>query len=165
MDLEDTLDELAPALLRYCRGRSGDAGLAEDAAQEALIALVERWRRHGPPDSPAAFAFTVARRRLGRRLAANRLWAPLEAALSYAATGTSEPHGALEVKDELQATAEAMRQLSPRLREALLLVSAGGLDTAGAAQVLGVSISALKMRVARARARLLELLPEVHHEH
>ncbi|MEO1369182.1 MAG: sigma-70 family RNA polymerase sigma factor, partial [Acidobacteriota bacterium] len=79
MDLDTTLDELAPALLRFCRGRSGDAGLAEDAAQEALMALVDRWRRLGPPSSPAAFAFTVARRRLGRRLTARRLWAPLEA--------------------------------------------------------------------------------------
>ena len=163
MDLDETLDELAPALLRYCRGRSGDAGLAEDTAQEALIALVERWRRLGPPDSPAAFAFTVARRRLGRRLAMRRLWAPLEAAASF--TSNDAPIEALEIKEELRATADAVNKLKPKLRDALLLVSAGGLDTAGAAQVLGISVSALKMRVARARDRLLEELSEEHHEH
>ncbi|MEO1088113.1 MAG: sigma-70 family RNA polymerase sigma factor [Acidobacteriota bacterium] len=167
MDLDTTLDELAPALLRYCRGRSGDAGLAEDAAQEALMALVDRWRRLGPPESPAAFTFTVARRRLGRRLMARRLWAPLEALGASARDDVSAPGpGArLEIREELRATTDAIERLSPKLREALLLVSAGGLDTADAAQVLGISPSALKMRVSRARARLLDDLHEVGYAH
>lgn len=34
------VEALAPGLLRYCLGRSGNAALAEGAAQEALAALV-----------------------------------------------------------------------------------------------------------------------------
>jgi len=54
MDLESEVEEIAPRLLRYCLGEIGDRGLAEEAAQEGLTALVQRWRRQGPPESPAA---------------------------------------------------------------------------------------------------------------
>jgi RNA polymerase sigma factor (sigma-70 family) len=78
MELEEELIRLAPGVLRYCRGRLGDPALAEEASQEALTALVMRWRRHGPPDSPAAFAFTVARRRSARLAWRRRLLSPFE---------------------------------------------------------------------------------------
>ncbi|MEM9554565.1 MAG: sigma-70 family RNA polymerase sigma factor [Acidobacteriota bacterium] len=154
MSLDDAVDALVVPLLRYCRGRTRDEALAEDAAQEALAALVDRWRRHGPPSSPAAFAFTVARRRLGRVLARRRLWAPLEAVAAWAGGG-APPSERLAVRQELTATLAAIDRLSPALRDALLLVSAGELDVATASRVLGISKSALKMRVSRARALLL----------
>ena len=78
MTLEEVVEELAPRLLRYCRGSCDDAGMAEEAAQDGLAALVQRWRRHGPPESPEAFAFTVARRRLRRGIFRRRLLAPME---------------------------------------------------------------------------------------
>src|SRR5262249_39600755 len=71
------VEEIAPRLLRYCLGETGDRGLAEEAAQEGLAALVQRWRRQGPPESPAAFAFAVARRRAWRLKLRRRLFAPL----------------------------------------------------------------------------------------
>jgi hypothetical protein len=37
--------------------------MAEDIAHDALTGLVRRWRNHGPPDSPEAFAFAIAKRR------------------------------------------------------------------------------------------------------
>ncbi len=52
VDLEIVIRELAPGLLRYCAARMRDSGLAEEIAQETLAALVQRWRRHGAPDSP-----------------------------------------------------------------------------------------------------------------
>ncbi|MEM8934108.1 MAG: sigma factor, partial [Acidobacteriota bacterium] len=67
------MSDLAPGLLRYCRGRERDPSTAEEAAQDALVALVDRWQRHGPPDQPRAFAFAIARRRLARR-AMRRRW-------------------------------------------------------------------------------------------
>jgi DNA-directed RNA polymerase specialized sigma24 family protein len=50
--------------------------------------------------------------------------------------------------------------LSSRDREAILLVAVGGVSMSGAASALGLSISAVKMRVSRARARLAALLEE-----
>ena len=78
VDLETVVRQLAPGLLRYCAARTRDRGLAEEIAQEALAALVQRWRRHGAPDSPEAFAFAVARRRSMRALLRRRMWVPLE---------------------------------------------------------------------------------------
>jgi len=40
-----------------------DVGLAEELAQDALVAALEHWPRDGIPDNPAAWLMTVARRR------------------------------------------------------------------------------------------------------
>ncbi|MEZ5330916.1 MAG: hypothetical protein R2991_02430 [Thermoanaerobaculia bacterium] len=66
MELERTVATLVPRVLRYC-GATRSWELAEDVAQEALTAVVHRWRTTGPPDSPIAFALVVARRRLAAR--------------------------------------------------------------------------------------------------
>ena len=41
----------------------GDVGLAEELAQDALVAALEQWPRSGIPDEPGAWLTTVARRR------------------------------------------------------------------------------------------------------
>ena len=41
----------------------GDVGLAEELAQDALVAALEQWPRTGIPDEPGAWLTTVARRR------------------------------------------------------------------------------------------------------
>lgn len=68
MDLAEVISGLAPRLIAYLCARTGNRALAEDLAQDALIALVQTWRRHGPPDSPDAFVFAIAKRRAGRAL-------------------------------------------------------------------------------------------------
>lgn len=162
MDLETAVKELAPQLLRYALGKTGDAALAEEVAQDALAALVQRWRRHGAPDCPAAFAFTVARRRAGRLNFQRRLLEPLHALLD----GNDEPSplpGPEEratLRADLARTLAALRRLSGLDREALLMVGAADLGPTEGARVLGLSVSAVKMRVHRARKRLLELLEE-----
>lgn len=165
MDLETVIEELAPRLLRYCRGRA-DAGSAEEAAQEALCALVDRWRRHGPPDSADAFAFTVARRRLARGWARGRLFESLES-VSHAVggflAGSADPERRTLVRARLDATLGALDGLRPKLREALLLGVAGELDGPTASKVLGISLSAYKMRLARAREQLQASLQEQDH--
>src|SRR4051795_7409952 len=40
-----------------------DVGLAEDLAQDALVAALEQWPESGVPDNPAAWLMAVARRR------------------------------------------------------------------------------------------------------
>src|SRR5512145_3141129 len=46
-------------LLRLTR----DVGLAEDLAQEALVAALEQWPESGVPDNPAAWLTATAKRR------------------------------------------------------------------------------------------------------
>lgn len=159
MDLEATLFDLTPRLLRYCVGRAGDPTLGEEMAQETLTALVARWRRHGPPDCPEAFAFTVARRRLGRALLRRRFMEPLES-LFQERDERPDPEQQTVTKRALARSLEKLAELPEKEREALLLVAGGELDTVRAAEVLGISKSALKMRVHRARKHLQQLLED-----
>ncbi len=50
---------LIAALTRIVR----DVGLAEDVAQDALVAAVQQWPVEGVPDKPGAWLMTIARRR------------------------------------------------------------------------------------------------------
>lgn len=163
--LDQTVRDLAPRLLRFALGRSAghDVPLAEEAAQDALAALVDRWRRHGAPRSAEAFAFSVLRRRLARAQVRRALTHPLDAlrgAFGGEVPAEDDPGQHADARDELRRVRAGLGRLSPKLREALLLVSAGELDTQGAARVLGISASALKMRVSRAREQLREQLAE-----
>lgn len=161
--LHEAVHELAPRLLRFALGRYGVGGaaVAEEASQDALAALVQRWRAHGPPDAPEAFAFTVLRRRLARARVRRALTRPLETL-----RGADEhdpavaPDRRAGARDELRGVRTAVEALAPKLREALLLVSVGELDTKSAADVLGISRSALKMRVSRARRQLRDQLSD-----
>src|SRR5437867_11927818 len=40
-----------------------DVGLAEDFAQDALVAALEQWPQSGVPDNPAAWLMAVGKRR------------------------------------------------------------------------------------------------------
>ena len=154
MDLEAEIEALAPRLLRYCLGRLGARALAEEVSQDALTALVDRWRQHGPPDSPGAFAFTVARRRAGRLIWRRRLLSPWDESVNGHDASVA-PDDVYSQRERLSRTLAALAALPAREREALLLVAVGELSTADAARAQGVSISAIKMRVHRARRRLL----------
>jgi RNA polymerase sigma factor (sigma-70 family) len=159
MELEIVVRELAPQLLRYALGQTGDPSLAEEVAQDALAALVQQWRRHGPPDCPAAFAFVVARRRAARLSFQRRLLFPLSV-LFETESADPGPEAQAASRTNLSRTLTALKKLSGRDREALLLVAVGELGHGEAARVLGISLSALKMRVHRARQRLQQLLED-----
>ncbi len=161
VDLDGTLSDLAPRVLRYLVARLGDVSLAEEIAQESLTALVRCWRNGGPPDSADAFVFAVARRRLGRAVWRRRLFVPIEQAMG-SRDGRPSPEARSIARLEERRVRAALAKLARRDREAILLVAVGETSMAEAAELLGVSLSAVKMRVHRARARLAELLEERH---
>jgi RNA polymerase sigma-70 factor (ECF subfamily) len=55
---------LIAGLARFVR----DVGVAEDLAQEALVAALEQWPEQGVPDNPGAWLMTTAKRRAIERL-------------------------------------------------------------------------------------------------
>jgi RNA polymerase sigma factor (sigma-70 family) len=161
VDLEEVVGELAPRVLRYATGRTSDRGLGEEVAQEALTALVQRWRRFGPPDSPEAFVFAIARRRAGRAVLRRRLSRPLAVLALHPVMGP-DPEAAAVSNATAREVRAALARL-PRLdRESLLLVTAGDLRAADAARLLGISESGVRMRTLRARRRLAALLEDRH---
>ena len=163
VDLEAVATALAPRLIGYVLARTGCRRTAEDIAQDALTALVRRWRQIGPPESPDAFAFAIARRRAGRAVARRALMAPIDALRNRA---RDEPgvDQSYDDRHELSKVLLALRVLSRTDREALLLRAAGDLSFEEIAAILRTSTAAAKMRVSRARRRLAALLPEHSHE-
>jgi RNA polymerase sigma-70 factor, ECF subfamily len=161
VDLEEALADLAPRVLRYVGARVGDASLAEEIAQECLAALVRHWRHAGPPESADAFVFSIARRRAGRAVLRRRLWLPLEHA-TEARSESPSPEARAVARAEQLRVRKSLGRLSKRDREAILMVAVGGLTMADAASAIGIGVSAVKMRVSRARARLAQLLEDGH---
>ena len=50
-----------------------DVGLAEDLAQDALVAALEQWPEQGVPDNPAAWLMAAAKHRAIDRLRRSKL--------------------------------------------------------------------------------------------
>ncbi len=161
VDLDATLSDLAPRVLRYLVARLGDVSLAEEIAQDSLTALVRCWRNGAPPESADAFVFAIARRRLGRAFWRRRLSVPIEQAFG-SRDGSPSPESRAIARVEGERVRSALAKLARLDREAILLVAVGEMSMAEASAVLGVSLSAVKMRVHRARARLTALLEEGH---
>jgi RNA polymerase sigma-70 factor (ECF subfamily) len=162
VDLEAVATMLAPRLIAYALTRTGCRATAEDIAQDALIALVRRWRTAGPPESPDAYAFSIAKRRAGRAIARRALMAPLDAVwnVSRPEPGVEEAYAD---RVELAAVLTAVRRLRRADREAMLLRIVGELPFEDIAAITQSTPTAVRMRISRARRRLAALLPEHGH--
>lgn len=159
-ELEREVRRIAPAVLRFAAGVAGDREVGADAAQEALAALVDRWRRHGSPDNPEAFALAVARRRARRARWRRALIGARVADLGTLAFQAAPGSAIAEERIALSETLARLRRLDRRDREALLLAVASDLSAAEAARLLGLRPATFRMRLSRARARLRALLEE-----
>ncbi len=142
-----------------------DIGIAEELAQDALVAALERWPEEGIPEKPAAWLMTAAKRR----------------AIDYLRRGRmlEQKHGeiARELEFEQQQLGEAMDQaldhvinddvlrliftachpvLAVEGRIALTLRLIGGLTTAEIARAFLVPEKTLGQRIFRAKRTLAE---------
>jgi len=153
---------LAPRLIAYALARTGCRRTAEDIAQDALTALVRRWRHVGPPESPDAYVFAIARRRVGRAIIRRALTMPLEMIRGVAADEPAVDQS-YEQRAELAIVMRALRALPRADREALLLRLVGELPFTEIAVLMHTSPAAVKMRISRARRRLVNSLPERSH--
>ena len=53
----------SPRLIAGLTRLVGDVGVAEDLAQDALVAALEHWPKSGVPANPGAWLMTTAKRR------------------------------------------------------------------------------------------------------
>lgn len=162
MDLDEVATALAPRLMSYALARTGCRSTAEDIAQDALTALVRRWRQAGPPESADAFAFAIAKRRAGRAVVRRALLSPLDTLRGVARDEVSIDQS-YEKRAELTMVLTALRTLSRTDREIMLLRIVGELPLVEIASLMHISPAAAKMRLSRARRRLAASLPEHVH--
>ena len=129
---------------------------AEDVVAETFVVC---WRRFDDvPDDPLPWLFGVARRCLAnRRRSDDRRSALAERAGAELDAAGRDVADAVGERDRMLT---AFAALSENDREVLSLVAWEGLDVAGAAQAMGCSTAALKVRLHRARRRLRRHLEE-----
>jgi RNA polymerase sigma factor (sigma-70 family) len=141
-----------------------DVGLAEDLAQEALVAALEQWPQSGVPDNPGAWLTATAKRRaidLFRRNAVaerkheelGRDLATLEQTVPDLASTLDDPIG----DDLLRLVFISCHPvLSTESRAALTLRLLGGLTTDEIARAFLTLESTIAQRIVRAKRTLAE---------
>ena len=143
----------------------GDVGLAEDLAQDALLAALEQWPDSGVPDNPGAWLMTTARRRgidtLRRRTLLQRkqeqlgyeIEAQLERAVPDLDAGLDD-----DIGDEMLRLVFTCCHpvLSTEARVALTLRLLGGLTTPEIARAFLSPEATVAQRIVRAKRTLAE---------
>jgi RNA polymerase sigma factor (sigma-70 family) len=143
----------------------GDVGLAEDLAQDALLAALEQWPESGVPDNPGAWLMTTGRRRAIDMLRRRTLLQRKEEQLGYEVEAQLEraiPDLDAELDDDIGD--ERLRLiftcchpvLSTEARVALTLRLLGGLTTPEIARAFLTSEATVAQRIVRAKRTLAE---------
>jgi RNA polymerase sigma-70 factor, ECF subfamily len=143
-------------LFRHALGMVGDPDAAADLAQDSLVKAYTRLDSCNDPDRFAAWLFRILRNRC-RDWLKNRRQHTVELR-DDAHTAADDPAGQLEQAELGRVMKQALAQLPEAQREAFLLKHVEELSYEEMAERLDTGISALKMRVMRAREALQELL-------
>src|SRR5438093_9691631 len=142
-----------------------DVGLAEDLAQDALVAALEQWPESGVPNNPGAWLMATAKHRAIDRLRRNErlerkheeLGRELEAQQETAVAEQSTPTND-EVGDDLLRLMfiSCHPILPPEGRVALALRLLASLTTEEIARAYLVPVSTIAQRIVRAKRTLTE---------
>src|SRR5260370_321230 len=141
-----------------------DVGVAEDLAQDALVAALEQWPESGIPDKPGAWLMATAKRRgidaLRRRVALERKRELIGRELEILQQ-LDQPDLAAEVDDVQDDVLRLIFMtchpvLSREARVALTLRLLGGLSTPEIARAFLVSEGTVAQRIVRAKRTLAE---------
>ena len=153
----------SPRLIAGLAHYTGDIGLAEDLAQDAVVAALEQWPAEGVPRNPGAWLTTVAKRRaidsFRRSSDLNRKYAELGRTLA-AEGGAWTPDFDRAFSDDIDD--DLLRLiftachplLSVPSRVALTLRLLGGLTTAEIARAYLVPEPTIAQRIVRAKKAL-----------
>ena len=149
MDFEDLYRATYPRVSAYARSVAS----REDADDAVAAAYEIAWRRQRsiPRGAELGWLIGVTRRVLANARRGRRRAGALHALLDLQPRAPA-PDPADRIEDaELRA---ALLELSPLDREAIVLTAWFDLSSADAAQALGITPAAFRMRAARARRRL-----------
>ena len=140
-----------------------DVGIAEDLAQDALVAALEQWPREGIPRNPGAWLTTAAKRRAIDTLRRNARLDRKHVELAYeleAGRSTESPDSDIALDNDIGDDLLRLMfiachpVLSPESRLALTLRLLGGLTTEEIARAFLVSEPTIAQRIFRAKKTL-----------
>jgi RNA polymerase sigma-70 factor (ECF subfamily) len=150
------------AVYRFVWASTGSEAEASDVVQESFVAVLERPARFDPArGSCTAYLCGIARHLVYRRYDARiDPGADVDELVESQGQAPALP-APPEVAERAQALARlyaAIRALPPGFRDVLILVELQEMSYADAAAIVGIELGTVRSRLARARARLAELL-------
>ncbi|WP_328749755.1 RNA polymerase sigma factor [Streptomyces sp. NBC_00285] len=136
-----------------------DVGIAEELAQDALVAALEQWPRDGVPDNPGAWLTAIARRKAVDLVRRRENYARKLAEIGRDLTETAppeEPADPEDIDDDLLRLVFTTCHpvLSAEARTALTLRLLGGLTTPEIARAFLVPEATVAQRIVRAKRTL-----------
>jgi RNA polymerase sigma factor (sigma-70 family) len=154
----------SPRLIAGLARMVRDIGVAEDLAQDALVAALEQWPASGVPENPGAWLMAVGKRRavdlLRRKAMAERKHAELgrEAEMEQETAMGDLGEAVDDIGDDLLRLVFTACHpvLSTEGRVALTLRMLGGLKTEEIARAFLVSESTVAQRIVRAKRSLAD---------
>ncbi|WP_308427964.1 RNA polymerase sigma factor [Actinomadura livida] len=137
-----------------------DIGLAEELAQDALVAALEQWPESGVPDNPGAWLMAVGKRRAIDRIRRQRRYEDKLAEIGRDTESQAPPE--IDVPDDEHIEDDVLRLvftachpvLSTQARAALTLRMLGGLTTDEIARAFLTSEPTVAQRIVRAKRTL-----------
>ena len=147
-------------IFRLIRASVGDGDEALDLTQESFISAHQALARYDPERPMRAWLTAIAVNKCrdwGRKRAVRRfltLGGTLGAEAERIADGRVAIDDAASAREELGRVAQAIANLSPDLRETLVLRTIEGLSQSETADILGISEKSVETRLYRARAKL-----------
>jgi RNA polymerase sigma-70 factor (ECF subfamily) len=156
-------DALAPRLYGYLVRQTRDAQRAEDLLQQTMLQMHLARDRFVRGAEVAPWAFAIARRLFidsSRRRKRETL--VVDGDVDSGPSLTPSADDVLQAEDLSQTVDQVLRRLPPAQREAFELLKREGLSVAQAAEVLGTTVSAVKLRAHRAYEALRHVLNEAN---
>jgi RNA polymerase sigma factor (sigma-70 family) len=165
-ETHDTIDAVwrmeSPRLIGALVRMVGDLGLAEDLAQDALLAALEQWPASGVPENPGAWLMAAAKHRAIDRFRRDQLTQRKHQELGYEVNqremAMPDPESAIDdfIPDDLLRLVfiACHPVLSSEARVALTLRLLGGLTTDEIARAFLAGESTIAQRIVRAKRTL-----------
>jgi RNA polymerase sigma-70 factor (ECF subfamily) len=144
-----------PSLRAFALSLCGNVDRADDLVQETLLRALANIESFQPGTNMSAWLFTILRNHFRSEYRKRRREVE-DADGHYAERLKAQPDQLGQV--EFREFREALAQLPPDQREALVLVGASGFSYEEAAKICGCAVGTIKSRVNRARTRLTELM-------
>lgn len=155
--LRKEIMSLLPQLRGFARFLTAEVSSADDLVQETVLRALAALDQFQPGTNLRAWLYTIARNLFyetaRRRRRERDVMSDYAASPDLARSDAPASRG-----DDLRDLDGVIWRLTPRLREALLLVGVQEMTYAEAADVCGVSIGTVKARVSRARAQIMVMV-------
>lgn len=161
----EVYDGLAPRLMAFLVRYTRDRARAEDVVQQTMLQIHRARGRFTPGAQVVPWAFAIARRLLidSHRRGGREVLSPTgddgyEKVLAAVDARADDVAIAKEIAARL---VEELAKLPENQRTAFELIKQDGLSVAEAAQVLGTTVAAVKLRAHRAYEALREVLADI----